>query len=205
MARPSSASACFASNQLEAQAQRGSARVKLAGVVVNSKERITRTGSRMAWVRLSDAGGSYEVTCFSEVLGRARELLAEGNSVIVTADIRLEGETLRITANEVAALDQAAQQSGGGMRVWLQKTEAVAHIRTLLDREGKGKGKVVLIPRIDAEQDVEITLARRLQPLAAPGPGGEDPAGIERWKISDTFPDRLGHSRARDLRRYHKI
>ncbi len=146
------------SNQMEALAQRGPQRVKLAGVVVNSKERITRTGSRMAWVRLSDAGGSYEVTCFSEVLGRAREFLAEGSSVIVNADLRLEGEALRITANDVTPLEQATQQAGGGIRVWLRMTESVAHIRTLLDREGKGKGRVVLIPRIGDDQDVEITL-----------------------------------------------
>jgi DNA polymerase-3 subunit alpha len=147
-----------ASNTLDARAQAGAVRLKLAGVVVNSKERITRTGSRMAWVRLSDAGGSYEVTCFSEVLGRSREALQAGSAVLVTADIRLEGEALRITAQDVAALDQAAQTVGGSMRIWLQKTEAVPHIRALLDREGRGKGRVILIPRIDDGQDVEITL-----------------------------------------------
>jgi DNA polymerase-3 subunit alpha len=146
------------SNQLEARAQAGAARIKLAGSVIGSKERITRTGSRMAWIRLSDAGGSYEVTCFSEVLGRSRELLTAGTSVLVTADIRLEGEALRITAQDVAPLDAAAAQAGAGMRVWLQRVEAVPHIRALLEREGHGRGRVVLVPRLDAEQDVEITL-----------------------------------------------
>jgi len=146
------------SNQLEARAQSGAQRVKLAGSVVNVKERITRTGSRMAWVRLSDAGGSYEITVFSEVLARAREMFAAGNSVVVGADIRLEGETLRITANDVTLLDQAASQAGAGMRVWLEKTEAVDHIRDLLTREGRGRGRVVLIPRLTDRQDVEISL-----------------------------------------------
>jgi DNA polymerase-3 subunit alpha len=112
----------------------------------------------MAWVRLSDSGGSYEVTFFSEVLSRSRDILQPGNSVLVTADLKLEGESLRITAVDVAPLDQAAAQAGAGMRVWLQKTEAVAHIRALLDREGKGRGRVVLVPRTEDEQDVEITL-----------------------------------------------
>jgi DNA polymerase-3 subunit alpha len=146
------------SNHLEQRAQSGAARIKLAGTVVNTKERITRTGSRMAWVRLSDSGGSYEVTLFSEVLSRCRELLVAGTSVVVTADIRLEGEALRVTANEIAPLDQAAAQAGAGMRVWLQKTEAVGHIRDLLAREGRGRGRVVLIPRLTDQQDVEIAL-----------------------------------------------
>jgi len=44
------------------------------------------------------------------------------------------------------------------MRVWLQRSEAVPHIRTLLEREGRGRGRVVLVPKLDAEQNVEITL-----------------------------------------------
>jgi DNA polymerase-3 subunit alpha len=147
------------SNRLEDRAQNGAARVKLAGTVVNTKERITRTGSRMAWVRLSDSGGSFEVTFFSETLNRARELLKEGTSLVVTADLKLEGEALRITAQDVEPLDEAAMRAGAGIRIWLQQTETVPHIRALLEREGKGRGRVVLIPRIDSTQDVEITLA----------------------------------------------
>jgi DNA polymerase-3 subunit alpha len=146
------------SNQLEARAQSGAARVKLAGTVVASKERITRTGSRMAWVKLSDAAGSCEITVFSEVLSAARELLVAGNSVVVGADIRMEGESLRITASDVSPLEAAAAQAGAGVRVWLERTEAVPHIRALLAREGAGKGRVILVPRLDAAQDVEITL-----------------------------------------------
>jgi DNA polymerase-3 subunit alpha len=146
------------SNQIEAAVQSGPARLRLAGVVVNIKERVTRSGNRMAWVRLSDAGGSYEITCFSEVLGRSRDLLDEGSAVLVTADARLEGEALRLTAQEVAPLDQAVQSAGGSLRIWLRETAAVPHIRALLDREGNGRGRVVLFPRIEQSQDVEITL-----------------------------------------------
>ena len=147
-----------ASNRLEERAQTGAARVKLAGIVITSKERITRTGSRMAWVRLSDAAGSYEITAFSEVLSRARDLLTDGAPVLVTADIRLEGETLRITANDVVPLDEAARAAGAGIRVWLERTEAVEPIRALLTREGRGRGRVVLVPRVGTAQDVEIAL-----------------------------------------------
>ncbi|MBV9786485.1 MAG: DNA polymerase III subunit alpha [Acidisphaera sp.] len=146
------------SNQLAHRAQAGAARVRVAGFVIASKERMTRTGGRMAWVRLSDAGGSFEVTVFSELLGRLRELLESGASLLITADIRLEGDALRITAQDLAALDQAVAAAGAGMRVWLARTEAVAHIHSILGREGRGRGRVVLVPRLDSTQDVEITL-----------------------------------------------
>ena len=88
---------------VEARAAAGVSRVKIAGTVVATKERITRTGSRMAWVRISDAAGSVEVTCFSEVLNRSREILASGSNVLVTAELKTEGEAVRVTAMDVVA------------------------------------------------------------------------------------------------------
>ncbi len=147
-----------ASTSLLARAQAGLGRAKLAGLVMASKERPTRTGSRMAWLRLSDAHGSFEVTLFSEVLARSRTLLTAGQAVLVTTELQLEGEALRLTAHDVQSLDEAAAQTGVGMRVWLRATEAVPHIRALLSREGRGRGRVVLLPRLEPGRDVEVSL-----------------------------------------------
>ena len=146
------------SSKLEALGQAGGGRVKLAGCVIARKERPTRTGSKMAWVRLSDAGGSYEVTFFSEALERSREALKEGAAVLVTVDLRQEGESLRVTAHNAVSLEQAAAEAGAGMRIWLQRSEAVPHIRAILERERKGRGRVTLLPRLADTQDVEIEL-----------------------------------------------
>ena len=151
------------SSQLEPLAQAGTGRARVAGCVIASKERSTRTGSRMAWVRLSDAGGSFEVTVFSEVLNAARELLKPGAAVLMTVELKAEGEAVRVTALDCRALDQAASEAGAGMRIWLDRTEAVPHIRALLSREARGRGQVTLVPRIDAAQAVEITLPGRFQ------------------------------------------
>jgi DNA polymerase III subunit alpha len=146
------------SSQIEARAQAGVSRVKLAGTVVASKERITRTGSRMAWIRVSDATGSVEVTCFSEVLSRSRDILTSGSNILVTADLKQEGEALRITASDVALLDQAAAAAGASIRIWLRETASVPHIRDLLGRESGGKGRVILVPKVGLAQSVEIAL-----------------------------------------------
>ncbi len=146
------------SNRLAARAAQGAVRLRLAGSVIGCKQRLARTGSPMAWLRLSDSGGSYEVTLFSEVLARARDLLQEGAALLVTAEARLEGETLRITAQEIAPLEQVAADMPGEVRVWLERTEAVPHIRAILGTEAGGKGRVVLIPRLDGIQEAEIAL-----------------------------------------------
>ncbi len=151
------------SSQLDALGLAGATRAKVAGCVVASKERNTRTGSRMAWVRLSDQAGSFEVTVFSEVLNAARELLKPGAPVLMGIELKLEGEALRLTATDCRPLDQAASEAGAGMRVWLDRTEAVPHIRALLARERTGRGQVTLVPRLDAAQAVEITLPGRFQ------------------------------------------
>jgi DNA polymerase-3 subunit alpha len=141
---------------VEARAAAGVGRVKIAGTVVATKERITRTGSRMAWVRISDAAGSVEVTCFSEVLNRSRELLGSGANILVSAELKMEGDAVRVTAMDVTALDQAA--AGASIRVWLRETAAVPHIREVLGRESGGRGRVTLVPRVGGDQDVEIAL-----------------------------------------------
>ena len=149
---------CASRRASAVRARAGVTRVKLAGTVIATKERITRTGTRMAWVRVSDASGSVEVTCFSEVLARARETLAHGSNVLVSADLKVEGEAVRVTAQDVVPLDQAAAQAGASIRVWLRETEAVPHIRDLLARLGPGKGRVILVPRIGTERSGEIAL-----------------------------------------------
>ncbi len=146
------------SGKLEQMASAGVTRVKLAGCVIGRKERPTRTGSKMAWVRLSDAAGSYEVTFFSEALATCGDLLRDGAPILVTADLKQEGESLRITAASAISLEQAAVEAGAGVRIWLQETAAVPHIRTILERERQGRGKVVLLPRVGDGQDVEIEL-----------------------------------------------
>ncbi len=145
------------SRQIAGRAASGGGRVKIAGCVAGLKERPTRSGSRMAWLTLSDSAGSVEVTLFSEVLARVRDQLQAGAAVLATVDLRMEGEALRITGQNVISLDQAAAEAGANMRIWLRRSEAVAHIRAVLDREGRGRGKIFLVPMLD-DQEVEITL-----------------------------------------------
>ncbi len=146
------------SANIERRAQAGATRIKLAGTVGAKKERITRTGSRMLWLTLSDMEGSFEVTLFSEVLSRVREILVEGTALLVTADVKIEGESLRITASDVTLLDDAAAKAGASLRIWLDRTEALPHIRALLDREGKGRGRVTLVPKTGLERNLDVIL-----------------------------------------------
>jgi DNA polymerase-3 subunit alpha len=135
----------------------GAGRLKLAGSVVATKERDTKSGSRMCWLRLSDPTASTEVTLFSEVLGRVRPLLQSGVPLLVTADARLDGETLRLTAVDVEPLEQAAARSGSGARVRVLSDAALDPIRAMLAALPRGRGRVTLLAPADG-REVEIAL-----------------------------------------------
>lgn len=144
--------------QAQTRAESGVGRLKLAGTVVNSKERTTRTGSRMAWVRISDASGSTEVTLFSEVLLRSREWLKEGTAILITCEAKMENDTLRLTAMDLEGLDKAAAGLRQMLRLVIEDEAAIEPVRALLQKEGPGKGRVALIPRTGPGQEIEVLL-----------------------------------------------
>ncbi|GBR50995.1 DNA polymerase III subunit alpha [Neokomagataea thailandica NBRC 106555] len=154
---------------LDGAAKAGSTRVKIAGCVIDKKERPTRTGKKMAWVNLSDSTGTCEVTLFSETLVSCRELLVAGQAVLVSAELKLDGDALRITAQSVVDLEQAAAEEQGEIRVWLQDERTLPALSALLSDMRGGRGKVTLLPSLAETRDVEIALpgAYRVTPRLA--------------------------------------
>jgi DNA polymerase-3 subunit alpha len=146
------------SARIAERARAGTGRIKLAGTVVAVKSGRTKSGNKMAWVRLSDAEGSFEVTFFSETLARADGMLGEGTALLVTTEVRLDGDTVRLTAQEVEPLDRVAQDMGQSLKLWFENAGAVEPIRTLLAREGRGRGRVILVPMTGPGREVEIAL-----------------------------------------------
>ena len=136
----------------------GSTRCKVAGIVVGKKERNSARGSRFAFVQLSDQSGMFEVTVFSDVLGPARPYLDSGSPLLLTIDGREDGDTLRLTAQEIEPLDQAVAHAAAGLRIRLDSTEAVPMLAALMSKETGGKGRVSLVVPVSEAREVEIVL-----------------------------------------------
>ncbi|MGE5147648.1 MAG: DNA polymerase III subunit alpha [Candidatus Eiseniibacteriota bacterium] len=136
-------------------------RVKLAGAVLNKKERTSARGSRMAFVMMSDRSGAYEVTVFSEVLGSGRELieraLETGAPLLVTADARLEGDLLRLTAQGIQPLDEAAAAGMAGLRVYIADAHALDSLQHIVERQNRGRGRMNAVVVAD-DREIEIAL-----------------------------------------------
>src|SRR5437763_748626 len=98
--------------------QRGApGRIKLAGAIIDRQERTSAKGNRFAFVQCSDQSGAFELTVFSELLGSKRNLLEPAQAVLVTADGRLDGEQVKLMAQSVEKLEDAAANSAAGLRI----------------------------------------------------------------------------------------
>jgi DNA polymerase-3 subunit alpha len=131
-------------------------KVQLAGTVVGKKERTSARGTRFAFVQLSDMGGMYEVTVFSEVLSAARELLEAGKAVLVSADAKREGEGVRMIAQRIQPLDQAVAGAAPAIRVHVAEASAMAVLRDAIAKVGRGKSQLSLVVDIAPDREVEI-------------------------------------------------
>jgi DNA polymerase III subunit alpha len=136
----------------------GPTRFKLAGIVIGRKERTSARGNRFAFVQMSDASGVFEVTVFSEVLSQSRALLEGGQPLLVTADVRAEEETLRLTAQRIEPLDGIVAHAAAGLRVFVSEADALPPLRGLMQREGGGRGRVSVVVAVPPAREVEILL-----------------------------------------------
>ncbi|MDX1541460.1 MAG: DNA polymerase III subunit alpha, partial [Geminicoccaceae bacterium] len=128
-------------------------RVRLAGVVLGRQERTTAR-SRFAFVQLSDTGGVYEVTVFSELLGRARELLDERQPLLVEGEVRLEeGDVIKVLASDIEPLERRIAGAGairpGRVEIRLAGAAAAPALLDLLGPHGHGSARVRLALPLD--------------------------------------------------------
>jgi DNA polymerase-3 subunit alpha len=134
-------------------------RVKLAGIVIGRRLTTSSRGSRMAFVRMSDASGSYELTLFSEVLATARELLDDGKPLLVTVDVQRRDEGIRLTAQKVELLEEVAATASAGLRIFVADEAPLETLAAVIREHGaKGRGRISLVLAAD-EREVELELA----------------------------------------------
>jgi DNA polymerase-3 subunit alpha len=106
-------------SELEARADRGATASRLAGVVVNARERRSQKGNKFAFAMFSEPTGQFEAVIFSETLAQSRHLLEPGTAVIVNVEGERDGEALKLRAQSIESLDKAAEGVQRGVKVVL--------------------------------------------------------------------------------------
>ena len=131
----------------------------LAGTVVSKNERISQKGNRFAFLSCSDATGAYEVTLFSETLTAAGDLLVAGTAVLIKATAQFEGESVRLTAQSVKALDKLVSQTAAGLKIVINSEKPISGIQQMIENAGRGRGQITITART-ATQEINIKLPK---------------------------------------------
>src|SRR5690606_37512906 len=92
---------------------------RLAGVVVNARERRTQKGNKFAFAMFSEPTGQFEAVVFSEALNLSRHLLEPGTPVLISVEGERDGETLKLRAQSIESLDKASESVQRGVKVVL--------------------------------------------------------------------------------------
>jgi DNA polymerase-3 subunit alpha len=139
----------------------GPSRVKLVGSAIGRRERTSQKGSRYAFVQFSDTSGVYEVVMFAEALSAARDMLDSGAPLLLTAEARLEDDAVRIAVQGVRRLDEAISETPTALRVYLRDIEALRGLKSVIQRDSQGKGRIALVIPVSDEREVEIAIGGR--------------------------------------------
>ncbi|MBT7293911.1 MAG: hypothetical protein HN838_15415 [Rhodospirillaceae bacterium] len=131
--------------------------VQVAGVVLNVQERDSN-GRRFAFVQLSDPTGSYEVAFFQEAFSSAREHLEPGRFLLIRANIRAEGDSVKLTAQGAEDLERKAVVRMKGLEIQFAESTPLAPLKSILERQGTGAGRIMFVVKTPQRGDVELTL-----------------------------------------------
>ncbi|MGE4219279.1 MAG: OB-fold nucleic acid binding domain-containing protein, partial [Alphaproteobacteria bacterium] len=134
-------------------------RVQLVGIVGSRRIINSSRGGKMAFVQMSDESGAYEITVFSELLASDRELLESGVPLLVKVDVQRREEEIRLTAQQIRPLEDAAAQAAAGLRIFVRDSQPLASLAGVFrEHSGAGRGRVSLV--LDNEdQEIEMNLA----------------------------------------------
>ncbi|MEO1206205.1 MAG: DNA polymerase III subunit alpha [Pseudomonadota bacterium] len=156
----------------ELATERGATAGRLAGIVIQARERKSAKGNAFAFAMFSDATGQYEAVIFSDTLTNARELLVPGTPVVVSVEAERDGDTLKMRVQSVESLDGAASRLERGLRLVLapekmtKNTEAIyADIKAALTRPsekgGRGGSVTLLLPVPEHAKQIEFKIPGR--------------------------------------------
>jgi len=120
-------------------------RVQLAGVLLRKSEKISqKSGNKFAFLTLSDTSGVYEVLLFSEVLSRSRDFLEVGKSILLSADVEMKEDALRLTVQDVKPLDEMLIDKVHEVALTLDHSNQMDALKKALTTAGEGKSSVTI-------------------------------------------------------------
>ncbi len=139
-------------------------KVRLAGLPAEVKEKITKKGDRMAFVRLEDLKGSLEVIVFPDCYAEAAPFLSGETPVLVKGVVDKDERGVKLKATRIVPLDQAAQALTTRLRLHLEAPgltrEKLVSLRQTLEKH-RGSCRVSLHLKVPGRGEAILALPER--------------------------------------------
>lgn len=128
--------------------------VKIAGMLMSKKERLSKTGQKYAFAMFSDSNNSFEVTIFPDLYGKVRDYLQIGNPYVVIVEIEGIGEKLSIHAIEIQNLDVLIKKQK--IYIDIDENTNIYALQKFLDKCEPGDNKIYFFSKDQYGQKYEI-------------------------------------------------
>ena len=85
--------------------------IRIGGIINKMREIITRKGDRMCFITLEDLKGFIEVVIFSDLYKTCSTLLKSDQPIIVVGKVGIDGDNVKIVANQIIPFSEASKLS----------------------------------------------------------------------------------------------
>jgi len=85
--------------------------IRIGGIINKMREIITRKGDRMCFITLEDLKGFIEVVVFSDLYQTCSNLLKSDQPIIVVGKVGMDGDNVKIIANQIVSFSEASKLS----------------------------------------------------------------------------------------------
>ena len=148
--------------EFQQSARAGTTAGRLAATIVSRQERRTKTGARMANIRMSDPTGYFEAVIFQEGLVQYQKLLEPGKAVLVQVGADAQGDEVRLRIYGVDLLDDVAARNQRGLAVFVKPEASIEQIAKRLKNGSSGNGNgnaKPAEPKAEAKGEVNIIVS----------------------------------------------
>ena len=113
------------------------------------KERSNKDGRKYAFVTISEISSQYELSIFSENLGKFRYLLKEGNLLIFDIDKTISNNEARYIIRSVKKLETEFNNLDKKIDIFIQSNNLLQYKEDLFEKKAPLKCKISIFLNLD--------------------------------------------------------
>ena len=137
-------------------------RIMMVGQLISIQERVSQKGNKFAFLQFTDKSGIFEVTCFSDLLSSNKNILYEGNVLMINAEARNENGGIRLLAQHFRCLEDKISSEHSGLGIWVETSDCLNDIKSILVDDGKGRAQVEINIK-DSSSQIKMRLPNCFQ------------------------------------------